>query len=203
MVRVKICGITNRGDAGAAVEAGADALGFIFAPSTRKVSPQAAREIIRSLPPFVIKVGVFVNERISIIREIVEWCGINVIQFHGSESPEVVRRFYPASIKAFKMKAPESVEAISAYRMGAALLDTYYPSLEGGTGKAFNWSWALAAKKAGVPVILSGGLNPDNVRDAIQMVHPYAVDVASGVESSPGKKDRNKVQDFITRAKSV
>lgn len=203
MVKVKICGITTSEDAHWAVSEGADALGFIFAPSKRAVTPEAARKIIETLPPFVIKVGVFVNEKISSIRAIAKMCGLDVIQFHGSESPDLVGRFFPRSIKAVSMRAEESIKVISRYHAGAVLLDAYDPDQRGGTGRVFSWAWAIEAKNLGIPVILSGGLNPENVCEAIRVVDPYAVDVSSGVESSPGRKDREKVSQFIRRAKSV
>jgi phosphoribosylanthranilate isomerase len=203
MVKVKICGITTCEDARRAVGEGADALGFIFAPSKRAIAPDSVREIIETLPLFVIKVGVFVNEKISAIRAVARMCRLDVIQFHGNESPDLVERFFPHSIKAVSMRSEGSLEIISRYRAGAMLLDAYDPDQRGGTGKSFNWAWAKEAKNMGIPIILSGGLNPDNVCEAIRIVEPYAVDVSTGVESSPGRKDPAKVRDFIRRAKSV
>lgn len=203
MVRVKICGITNLEDALLAIGEGADALGFIFAPSPRRIEVAQAREIIGSLPPFTIKVGVFVNAGAQEIRETMQACGLDVVQFHGSEPPEAVAPFFPRSIKAIKMRDRSCISKIPLYHVGAVLLDSYDPGIEGGTGKSFNWEWAREAGEAGAPVILSGGLDPGNIAEAIRIVSPYAVDVASGVEKSPGKKDPEKLKAFIMNAKGI
>jgi phosphoribosylanthranilate isomerase len=201
MVRIKICGITTRDDALVAIEAGAHALGFVFAPSPRRVTPEAVEDIVGVIPPFIARVGVFVDEKASEIRRIMKRCRLDVAQFHGSESPLEVGRFYPNSIKAIRMQTRESVEALSSYRVGAFLLDAYDPAVKGGTGRAFNWEWAPAAKACGVPLILSGGLTPDNVLEALRVVRPYAIDVSSGVEKKPGSKDPEKVRALIERVR--
>ena len=199
MVRVKICGITNLDDALAAVEAGADALGFVFAQSPRRVSPEKAREITCILPPFVCKVGVFVDDDLYKVAQVQDFCGLNYVQLHGEEDVIDAQVLGLKVIKSFAMgkgRIPKADE----YPGAALLLDTYVPGLAGGSGKTFDWSLAapLAAQR---PVILAGGLNPDNVASAIETVKPFAVDVSSGVEKNPGRKDHERVSEFIKNAK--
>jgi len=202
MLRVKICGITNLDDALAAIHYGADALGFVFYPqSPRSVTPQMAKEIISALPPFITTVGVFVNERISEIERIARLSGIDIIQLHGSESPEYCNNLNKKIIKAIRVKDLTDLEPLKHYNTSAFLLDTYTPEHIGGTGLVFNWEIAIEAKRFG-RVILAGGLNPENIGDAVKMVQPYGVDVASGIEGSEkGKKDHKKLRLFIERAK--
>lgn len=211
MVRVKICGITNLEDALAVCEYGADAIGFIFyKKSPRFIEPEKAKEIIRELPPFVTTVGVFVDEDANMINEIVKTVGLHAVQLHGSESPEFCEGISGKIIKTFKMKGAQVVGArghgvsqeAERYRVSAYLLDTYKEGVEGGTGALFNWGVAKEAAKAG-RLILAGGLTPENVKQAIKIVTPYAVDVSSGVEESPGKKDLIKVMEFIEKAKGT
>ena len=191
MVKVKICGITNPQDASMAIELGADALGFVFAPSPRQVTPENVRQIVDNLPPFVRTVGVFVNEDLRTIRDIADFCGLDMIQLHGDESPAFCRELMPYTVKAFRLKDASTLSSIGLYRgqIRALLLDTYQKGLKGGTGKAFNWNLAVRAMAFGVPVILSGGLGPLNIQRAIATVRPYAVDVNSGIEERPGQKD--------------
>jgi phosphoribosylanthranilate isomerase len=191
MVRVKVCGITNFEDATMAVELGAHALGFVFAPSPRRVPPELARQIIRQLPPFVATVGVFVNEHPETICNIRDTCGFDLVQFHGDESPDQCRQWMPLPIKAFRMKDHSTLRQMECYRSAAraVLLDSWSPEARGGTGKVFDWDLAIEAKAAGFSIILSGGLHPSNVEEAIHTVRPSAVDVCSGVEKSPGRKD--------------
>ena len=201
-VRIKICGITNLPDALAAVEAGAHALGFMFyEESPRCVTPPAAAEIIRALPPFVAKVGVFVNaERESVARAIAH-CGLDTVQFHGDETPELCLGFGVKSIKAFRIRDAASLQALPAFRTDAWLLDSYVPGKLGGTGARFNWDLAAEASRDGRGrVILAGGLTPENVAAAIRQARPFGVDVSSGVESEPGRKDAAKMADFIAAA---
>lgn len=200
MVRVKICGITNVEDALSAVDYGADALGFIFFDkSPRYVKPEKAKEIISYLPPFVTTVGVFVNEISAKISDIIDFAGINTIQFHGDESPEACR-IWPRVIKAFRVREFIDLKPLEQYKTSAFLLDTYTADSFGGTGQIFNWDIAIEAKRFG-RIILSGGLTPDNIEKAVKMVKPYAVDVSSGVEASKGKKDLKKMRAFIEKAK--
>lgn len=202
MIKIKICGITNLEDANSAIDYGADVLGFIFYPqSQRRVAPEKAGEIISKLPPFILKIGVFVDEEPKKIQEIVNSCRLDGIQLHGAESPEFCRLFRRRVIKGFRPQNPNALTQISDYDVDAFLLDSYHPELAGGTGTTFDWELAVAAKMFGRPVILSGGLNPENVGDAVRLVKPYAVDVASGVESFPGKKDANKLKSFIEQAR--
>ena len=204
-VKVKICGVTNFDDALAAVDAGTDALGFMFyEPSPRNVSIKVAADIIRQLPPFVAKVGVFVNATEETVRRAIGECGIDTLQFNGDETPEFCRKFSPLKIyKAFRVENLESLGALPGYRTDAWLLDSFVAGKPGGTGAKFNWDLAIESKKLGRPIILAGGLTPENVADAIRKVQPFAVDVSSGVESSPGKKDHAKVRRFIEAAKAA
>ncbi len=214
MTKVKICGITNLEDALFAAEAGADALGFVFyAKSPRHITPDRAREIILRLPPFVAKVGVFVTApplspptlggmKGGAVKEIMAYCHLDYAQLHGDEPPEQVVALAPRAIKAVQVRTAADVERLSVYQAAAYLLDTYHPTKHGGTGEAFDWELAVEAKSHG-PIILAGGLTPDNVAVAIERVHPYAVDVSSGVEAAPGIKDRHKVRRFIMAAKGA
>jgi len=203
-VRVKICGITRAEDAAAAVEAGADALGFIFSDaSPRLVTTAQAAGIIRTLPPFVARVGVFVNASESEVRRAVMECGINVLQFHGEERPPFCRQFGLPVLKAFRISDAQSLKPLSDYSSETWLLDSYVAGQRGGTGSVFNWDLAAVAVKQGGRVILAGGLTPENVVEAIRRVRPYALDVSSGVESDPGKKDAAKIRAFIQAAKSA
>ena len=204
MVRIKICGITNLSDAMTAVELGADALGFVFFEgSPRYIKHGEAGTIIKNLPSFVTTVGVFVNERPEQIERIINLTGIDVVQLHGDEPPEmcnISRRI----IKAIRVKSLESLEPLKDYKdkVSAFLLDTYTPDIFGGTGQKFNWDIAVYAKQFG-RIILAGGLTPDNVAEAVRQVRPYGVDVSSGVESERGKKDHKKMKLFIERAKGA
>jgi phosphoribosylanthranilate isomerase len=191
MIRVKLCGITNHEDALMAVKAGAHALGFIFAESPRQINPEKARDIINALPPFVQTVGVFVNEDPNVINKVVQTCGLNLIQLHGDEPPNVCNALRPNAIKAFQLKDEADLETIGPYigKVKALLLDTYSREKRGGTGKTFDWELAVRAGKFGVPVILSGGLSPANIKAAVSFVKPFAVDLNSGVEDRPGKKN--------------
>ncbi|TAN41703.1 MAG: phosphoribosylanthranilate isomerase [Nitrospirae bacterium] len=201
MVRVKICGITNLDDALAAIDFGADALGFVlYEKSPRYVSPEKAGEIIARLPSFVTTVGVFVNEESTKIRAIMEFAGINLPQLHGDETPDACALWHRA-IKAFRVRNFTDLDALRKYRASAFLLDTYTPDSYGGTGQVFNWDIAVEATRYG-KIILSGGLTPENVEQAIKRVVPYAVDVSSGVEADKGRKDHKKLKAFINKAKA-
>jgi phosphoribosylanthranilate isomerase len=196
--RVKICGITNLADAQAAVQAGADALGFIFyEKSPRYVTVAQAAEIAKQIPPFIMRVGVFVNAPEALITSAIAETGLTMLQFHGDESPEDCLRFGLMSMKAFRMKDVSVLAEIAKYQTDAYLLDAYSPDVRGGTGHTFNWDLALEAQKFGKPIFISGGLTPENVAEAVRKVHPFGVDVSSGVESMPGKKDHAKVNAFI------
>jgi phosphoribosylanthranilate isomerase len=202
-MKIKICGITNLEDALAAVEYGADALGFVFYPkSPRSVTPEKAEEIIAQLPPFITTVGVFVNETPAKIKEVMTSSRLQVVQLHGVEPPQECMLWRP-SIKAFRVKDFVDLKPLEQFKcISAYLIDTYAPSSYGGTGQIFNWDIAVEAKKFG-PIILAGGLNPENIEKAVRWVKPYGVDVSSGVEAEKGKKDLKKVKEFIEKAKKA
>ena len=202
--RVKICGITNLADALAAVEAGADALGFNFyEKSPRFISLKTAAEISRQLPTFVMRVGLFVNAPEDLVTRAIGECGLTMLQFHGDEPPEFCTQFGLMSMKAFRIRDAESLVEIPNYQTDAYLLDAFSPEARGGTGETFNWDLAVEAQKFGKPIFLAGGLTPENVAAAVRKVRPFGVDVSSGVESSPGKKDHAKVNAFIQAVKQI
>ncbi|SFG24785.1 phosphoribosylanthranilate isomerase [Desulfotomaculum arcticum] len=200
-VKVKICGITGVDMALAAVEAGADALGFVFAPSRRRVQPETARAIIAQLPPFVARVGVFVNSPPGEIEQIARHCGLTAVQLSGDEPPGYALDLALPIIRSLRVGNGKPVPDLNGFKDDAFLFDTYCDKSYGGTGKTFDWSLLenIACPK---PVILAGGLNPFNVREAVRTVRPYAVDVSGGVETN-GQKDAQKIKEFITLAKGV
>lgn len=203
-VKVKICGITNVEDGIAAANAGADALGFIFfQQSPRYVPIETAATIMRDLPAMIVKVGLFVDAEEEVVYRAIRECGLNLLQFHGAESPEYCVQFGLMSMKAFQVRDAESLARVSDFKTDAWLLDSYSPGKLGGTGGKFNWDLAIEARKLGRPIFLAGGLTPENVAEAVRHVEPYAVDVSSGVEISPGKKDHGKVEAFIQAAKGA
>lgn len=203
MVKIKICGITSLDDALAAIAAGADALGFVFHPaSPRHIFPEQAAAIIRRVPPFVTAVGLFVDEAAEVVNSIADQSGLDIIQLHGDETPEYCSAIRRRIIKAFRVKEITCLDPMQQYQVAACLLDAWSPSAHGGTGRTFNWEIAACAAQS-ERVILAGGLTPDNVADAIRKVRPYAVDVSSGVESSPGKKDHLLVSAFIKAAREA
>jgi phosphoribosylanthranilate isomerase len=203
-VKVKICGITNLEDALVAIEAGADALGFIFhEDSPRYLTIERAAEIIHQLPSPVLKVGVFVNAPADFVSRAARECGLSLLQFHGTESPAFCQRFGMESMKAFQIRDATSLDALPQYNTNAWLLDAWSPSRPGGIGETFNWELAVKARKLGRNVFLAGGLTPENVGRAIKQVDPYGVDVSSGVEARPGKKDHEKVKAFIRAARAA
>jgi len=203
-VKIKICGITNKVDAQLAVELGADALGFIcYEKSPRYIKLTDAANICNALPPFVAKVGVFVDELEYEIEKALGECLLNALQFHGDEPPGFCQKFAAKSIKAIRMRDDSSLTLAAEYDVDALLLDTYSDSERGGTGRTFDWSLAIKAKEIGPPIILSGGLTTVNVQEAIRKVRPYAVDVSSGVEREPGRKDPEKLRRFIELCRST
>ncbi|MCE5264633.1 MAG: phosphoribosylanthranilate isomerase [Deltaproteobacteria bacterium] len=198
MTQIKICGITNIDDAFCAAACGADAVGFIFhRPSPRCIAPARAREIAAALPREIVKVGVFVNRDAGEVAQVAAECGLDLIQLHGDESPEYCRRFSPERlIKGVFLRTPEDLTALDAYDVRAFLADFREPGRYGGTGKRSDWG--LAAKLAkDRPLILAGGLGPDNIGEALAAVSPAAVDVNSGCEIAPGVKDHEKMRQIV------
>lgn len=206
MVKVKICGITNWEDAKAALDAGADALGFNFyQPSPRYIAPEAAGAIARRMPRRASAVGVFVDELVEEMLDIVRIAALDLVQLHGNERPEVLKWFRQRClvIKAFQVRSDFRAERLAEYGDAAAfLLDGFRSGLRGGTGKTFDWRLAREAKRYG-PVILAGGLTPKNVGRAIREVEPFGIDVSSGVEARPGKKDPRKIRALMRAVESV
>jgi phosphoribosylanthranilate isomerase len=203
MTRVKICGITSAEDAAIAVEAGADALGFVFVPGTpRHVTAEAARAIAETLPPLVVRVGVFLDQPLSEIQRIAEAVGLHAIQLHGNEPGELARAIRLPVIKAIRIRDEASLAPMAAYPAAAFLLDTYVEGAPGGTGQRFPWGLAAAAVGR-ARIILAGGLTPANVAEAVRTVRPYGVDVSSGVEAAPGRKDPVKVKEFIRHVREA
>ncbi len=205
MVKVKICGITRAEDAVAAAEAGADAIGLVFADSPRRVSVAQAQDIIAVLPPFVTPVALVVNESPGSILGKCEILGVRTVQLHGDEPPKAARDLAAAGlrvIRAFRIGAEADLEALRDYPANAYLLDSKVAGRLGGTGVALDWELAARATAIG-RIILAGGLTPDNVAEAIRRVRPYAVDVSSGVESAPGKKDPSKLRAFVAAARAA
>lgn len=207
MIAVKICGITNEEDALVAVEEGADALGFImYRKSPRYVDAATAKRIIARLPPFVVPVGVFVNEEANIVRDLVDRCGFGLAQLHGDEPATYCQDLGRPAMKAVRLKDRGTFLALAEFHGRANVrgfvVDAFSDQAYGGTGQTVDWSLAAEVARSS-PVLLAGGLTPDNVADAIRAVRPYGVDVSSGVEASPGKKDHVKVRAFIQAAKLV
>ncbi|NLK52616.1 MAG: phosphoribosylanthranilate isomerase [Syntrophomonadaceae bacterium] len=205
MVWIKICGLTRWEDAKLAVEYGADALGFIFCPSPRRVSPQEARVICQKLPKGVARVGVFQDQTQEEVQAIAVFCQLDYLQLHGQEDADYCQFFAPRAIKAVRVAGPEDLEQIEQWGTKMVLLDTYTPGKAGGTGQVFPWAWLKdnpsKGRASGLKIILAGGLNPYNVREALAQVQPFGVDVASGVESAPGLKDRFKVKAFMDQVR--
>ena len=206
MARIKICGITNVQDATWVANLGADYLGMVFfKESKRKISLERAQEIVETLPPYIEKVGLFVNEEPQIVEQALKLCQLNVLQFQGEETPDYCRQFKGKAkiIKSFRMKDEEVLSGIAQYDVDFYHLDAFVEGLHGGTGQTFNWDLALKAKQFGRPIFLAGGLNPENVAEAIKKVQPYAVDVSSGVEASPRRKSAELMQQFINNVRKT
>lgn len=202
-LRIKICGITNTDDALAAVDAGADALGFVFyQESARRIAAAEAAKITWVLPPFVARVGVFVNPTEELVKSAID-AGLDTLQFHGEEGPDFCQKFRLKTIKAFRIRDQKTLRDMPSYTTDAWLLDSYVSGKPGGTGETFNWDLVTEAKRLGRPIILAGGLTVRNVAEAIQRVRPYGVDVSSGVEANPGKKDFALLREFISAARDA
>jgi len=205
VVRVKICGITRVEDARNALLCGADAIGLVFTESPRRVSVKTARRIVRSVGPWICSVGVFVDEKIEHLRKIVSKCGLNAVQLHGGEDAAYLKRLRSLNckiIKAFRVKSEEDLSALAGMDADAFLFDAKVQGKFGGTGLSFDWN-ILKSRRIKRPVILSGGLCPANVKEAVDLLSPYGVDVSSGVEASPGRKDPKLVREFIRNAKRI
>lgn len=205
MTRIKICGITNLDDGLEAIAAGVDALGFVFVPNTpRYITPPQAKLVIKQLPPFITNVGLFVDSEIDEIEDIVNHCKLDAVQLHGNESPEMCSQISLQTkvIKSFHVKKELQVlrNEIENYRVDAYLLDTFIKGKAGGTGQTFDWRIAEGLSQR---IILAGGLTPDNIGTAIAQLQPYGVDVSSGVEKSPGKKDTNKIHSFVRQVRKA
>jgi phosphoribosylanthranilate isomerase len=203
--RIKVCGITEEADVAHAVSAGADALGFIFAGnSPRRVDPEKVKELVRSVPPFVDAVGVFVNEDPDLVNDIVKYCGLTMVQLHGNEPLDYCQLMPVRVLKSFAIRADSDPAEMVVYAGVAAgyLLDTYHQDLAGGTGQTFDWQLVKDLRIPG-PVFLAGGLGPGNVGEAIRSVRPFAVDVNSGVEIEPGRKDHEKISELVRQVQLV
>lgn len=203
--RVKICGMTNREEALHAAAEGVDALGFIFATkSPRYISPSGARDIISDLPPFVDRVGVFLNETQKDVEDIASYCGLTTLQLHGSEPPEYCEKLSYKIIKSFQVKPDFDFSLLKAYedKVSAFLFDTYHKDKDGGTGEIFDWS-LVAELDTALPVILAGGLGTENVARAIKEIRPFAVDVNSTLETDPGVKDLELISRLLANVNSL
>jgi len=203
MVYVKVCGITTLEDALKAADSSADAIGLVFAESPRRVTVEQAREVTAALPEGVLKVGVFVNEEPEEVLRIAAEIGLDYAQLHGDESPEtvtVLRESGVKVIKALRVQDESASEALQRYEADLFLLDAYSEKARGGTGKRFAWEMAKSLKGRG-NILVSGGLTPENVREAVRFFEPYGVDASSSLEDAPGKKNRERVRRFVSAAK--
>jgi len=204
MVKVKVCGITNQEDASVAADAGADAIGLVFADSPRRVSVQRAREISATLPEGILKVGVFVDEAPDEVLRIAREVGLDYAQLHGDEGPEQVAEIRDGGlgvIKALRVRNAEALAAVERYEADLVLLDAWSAKALGGTGTPFDWELAKSLKGRD-NILVSGGLTPENVREAIGFFEPYGVDASSSLEESPGKKNGEQVRRFVGAARS-
>lgn len=203
-VTVKICGITSEADALAAAEAGVDAIGLMFYEgSPRHVTLEQAKAISAALPPHVMRVGVFVNAEEALVHQALTECMLNILQFHGDETPEECSRYPVMTLKAFRVQGEETLAELEAFPSAGYLLDAYVKDALGGTGATFNWDLAVRAQEFGKPIFLAGGLTPGNVAEAVRKVQPFGVDVSSGVESEPGRKDAEQMRSFVAAAKGA
>lgn len=200
---VKVCGITSERDAHIAAASGASAIGLVFCPSPRRVSPDQARIIRRRLPLSVVVVGVFQDESVSRVRDVADFCRLDAVQLHGDETPEMCRAVDMPVIKAVRIRDKASLNAAHVYRgsVRAVLLDAWHPTYGGGTGRKFDWNLAAGAGAEGFPLIIAGGLTPENVISAVAVVRPRGVDVCTGVESRPGVKDPLLVRRFLEQSR--
>lgn len=197
-VRVKICGLTRGEDVLFLKELKVDFAGFVFVPkSPRFLGREAAGEIIPLVPEGTARVGVFADEDPGRVRRTARSCRLDILQFHGDETPEYCRWFGLPYFKAIRLRGGEDLNLLTLYRPEAFLLDAFSPETPGGTGKTFDWELARKAREQEIPIILAGGLNPENISEAVLKVKPWGVDVSSGVESEPGMKDHGKMKKFV------
>lgn len=205
--KVKICGITRDSDLKSCIDEGVDAVGFMFyPPSPRFVEPDRVARFSEWMPPFVSKVGVFVNSDLAFVRQTVAMCGLDVVQLHGDEDADYCSQLQGVTVmKALRIRDESSLQAIDLFKekVSAVLLDAYSKEARGGTGECFDWDLAVMAKQIGIPMILAGGLTPSNVGGAVQTVDPFGVDVSSGVELAKGEKDRQRIRDFVAAVKGA
>ncbi len=203
--RIKICGMREPGEVAQIVAAGVDAVGFIFAKkSPRYIEPEQAKAVIKTLPPFVDAVGVFVDEELEAAQEISQYCGLSVVQLHGNEPPDYCREMTCRVMKAFRVGVHSVAQDLAPYAgvTSGFLLDTYQEKMAGGTGETFDWSLIEKVQPPG-PIVLAGGLHPENVGEAVRRVRPHAVDLNSGVEIEPGRKDLEKVRAAVAQIKAA
>ncbi len=204
MFRIKICGVTRAQDVKMIARAGADAIGFQMSLGPRKITPTQARRLVKLVPPLVTPVGVFVNEPLSRLEKLAQFCGFQAVQLHGEEPEDYCRRIKAPVMKVIRMKNPNVYKAFRGFQVAAYLLDTYNKAIPGGTGKGFPYPWARkAVQELPAPVLVAGGLTSDNVQRAIRLSHAFGVDVSSGVENRPGLKDSRQVSLFIQNAKKA
>ncbi len=204
MFRVKICGVTRAEDVRMIAKAGADAIGFQLSMGPRKITPDQARRLVKRVPPLVTPVGVFVNEALSRVKQLIKLCGFQAVQLHGDEKETYCRQIEVPVIKVIRMKSPGAYRAFGGFQVAAYLLDSYNKNIPGGTGKSFQYPWARkAVQELPAPVLLAGGLTSDNVQRAIRQSNAFGVDVSSGVEIRPGLKDPRLVSLFIRKAKKA
>ncbi|HJT24099.1 MAG TPA: phosphoribosylanthranilate isomerase [bacterium] len=204
MFRVKICGVTRAQDVRVIAKAGADAIGFQMSMGPRKITPEEAKRLVKLVPPLVTPVGVFVNEALSRVKKLIKLCGFQAVQLHGDEPDSYCRQIEVPVLKVVRMKKPNVYKGFQGFQVAAFLLDSYNKNQPGGTGESFQTKWARrAVQELPAPVLLAGGLTPDNVQRAIRSSHAFGVDVASGVETRPGVKDSRQVFLFVRRAKKV
>lgn len=203
MFRVKICGVTRPRDVRMIVKAGADAIGFQMTMGPRKITPGKARRLVALVPPLVTPVGVFVNEPVSRVKKLIKLCGFRAVQLHGDENRAYCSALPVPVLKVIRMRNPKSYRPYRGFRVAAFLLDSYNKNIPGGTGQSFKSQWARGARALPAPVLIAGGLTPDNVRQALRSSKAFGVDVSSGVETRPGVKDPRKVSLFVRNARKI
>jgi phosphoribosylanthranilate isomerase len=204
MFRVKICGVTRPQDVRLVAKAGADAIGFQMSQGPRKITPDRAKKLIKLVPPYLTPVGVFVNEPLAKVKKLIKFCGFQVVQLHGDENAAYCEQIHVPVMKVIRMKNQTTYRAYKKYKVAAFLLDSFHKGVRGGTGKSFEHTWAKkAVAELSAPVLLAGGLNPEKVQKAIRASKVFGVDVASGVEITPGIKDPKKVPKFVANAKKA